>query len=195
MAKRLFLLLISSLIEVALGVNYLSATDTIKTKTPGFDAVETILEPEIIDNNNTSASIEPAVFTNFQEYVVPAPRNYTVTVVTGSIIGDGLSYSDIYRTGKFIYAHNSSNLFGSLSSLNYGDVFTITEGGTTRSYQVMDKVVYEKAENGYLNGSKAVTKAVEYEANGYDISMMTCFGTMYGNGDASHRLVLFANAV
>ena len=59
----------------------------------------------------------------------------------------------------------------------------------------MDKIVYEKAANGLLNGSKAVTKAVEFEANGYDISMMTCYGTMYGNGDASYRLVLFANAI
>lgn len=195
MAKCLFLLLISSLIEVALGANFLSATDTITTKSPGFDAVETVLEPEIVENNATEVSNEPIVIATDQEYVAPAPRNFTVTVVTGDIMGDGLSYFDIYRTGKFIYAHNSSNLFGSLGSLNYGDVFTITEAGVTRSYRVMDKVVYEKAANGYLNGSRAVTKAVEYEANGYDISMMTCWGTMYGNGDASHRLVLFANAV
>ncbi|MBQ3474446.1 hypothetical protein IJH24_03430 [Candidatus Saccharibacteria bacterium] len=191
MAKRLFLLLISSLIEVTLGVNFLSATDTVVTKTPGFEAVETVLEPEIEENIVEETSSE-AVYT----YVAPAPApiNYTVTSVTSEIV-EYPSYYDIYRTGKFLYAHNSSNLFGSIGYLNRGDVFTITECGVARSYRVMDKIVYEKAANGLLNGSKAVTKAVEFEANGYDISMMTCYGTMYGNGDASHRLVLFANAI
>ena len=27
----------------------------------------------------------------------------------------------------------------------------------------------------------------------YDLALMTCYGTSYGNGDASHRLVVFAN--
>ncbi|MBQ3464968.1 hypothetical protein IJH15_01965 [Candidatus Saccharibacteria bacterium] len=190
MAKRLFLLLISSLIEVVFGANILSATDIVLTKTPGYDAVETVIEPEIEKPIIEEVSSEPAVV-----YYAPVlPKNYTITSVTSEIV-EYPSYYDIYRTGKFIYAHNSSNLFGSLSYLNYGEIFTITEGGVTRSYRVMDKVVYEKAANGLLNGSKAVTKEVEYNANGYDISMMTCYGTMYGNGDASHRLVLFANAI
>ena len=59
---------------------------------------------------------------------------------------------------------------------------------------MMDKAVYEKAENGYLNGSRSLTKAVEIGANGYDISIMTCSGTMYRNGDVSRRLLVFANA-
>ncbi len=190
MAKRLFLLLISSLIEVVFGANILSATDIVLTKTPGYDAVETVIEPEIEEPIIEEVSSEQVV-----EYYAPViPKNYTVTSVTSEIV-EYPSYYDIYRTGKFIYAHNSSNLFGSLGYLNYGEIFTITEGGVTRSYRVMDKVIYEKAANGLLNGSKAVTKEVEYNANGYDISMMTCYGMMYGNGDASHRLVLFANAI
>ena len=189
MGKRLFLLLILNIIGMLLRADFLSATDTIETKAPGFEAVQTIVEPEIVENIVETPS---NVFT----YVAPVRmKNYNVTVVSDSIIGSGLSYHDVYRTGKFIYAHNSSNLFGNLKSLNVGEDFTITEGGVLRHYRVMDKVVYEKAANGLLNSSKAVTKEVEYNANGYDISMMTCAGTAYGNGDASHRLVIFANAV
>ena len=189
MGKRLFLLLILNIIGMLLGADFLSATDTIETKAPGFEAVQTIVEPEIVENIVETPS-------NVVTYVAPVRmKNYTVTVVSDSIVSSGLSYHDVYRTGKFIYAHNSSNLFGNLKFLNIGEDFTITESGVLRHYRVMDKVVYEKSANGLLNGSKAVTKEVEYNANGYDISMMTCSGTAYGNGDASHRLVIFANAV
>ena len=196
MAKSLFLLLISNIVGITLGFNYLSATDTIQTKTPGFDAVQTEIIPEIVENTPPQPSIVETA-----PVVLPAPVytptyvNYNVTIVTDQLVIDGLSYSDIYRTGKFIYGHNTYNLLGNLPSLKHNEIFTINEGGVTRQYRVIDSNIYEKAANGYLNGSKAVTKQVEIYANGYDISIMTCYGTPYGNGDASHRYVLFANAV
>lgn len=203
MAKSLFLLLISNIIGIAFGFNYLSATDTIQARTPGFDATQTEIIPEIVENVSVQAStveVAPVVSTAVTVVAplpVPAPSyvNYNVTIVTDKLVIDGLSYSDIYRTGKFIYGHNTYNLLGNLTSLNYGEIFTITEGGITRQYKVVDSNIYEKAANGFLNGSKAITKEVEYNANGYDISIMTCYGTPYGNGDASHRYVIFANAV
>ena len=206
MAKRLFLLLIWSMSIVAFAPEFLSATDLIFAKTPGYEAVETIIEPVVEETKQENIVEEPSIVAAAPVaqvapvapvvYVAPPviPKNYTVTSVTSAIV-EYPSYYDVYRTGKFIYAHNSSNLFGSIPSLNMGEIFTITEGGVTRNYQVMDKVVYAKAANGYLEGSYSLTKEVEIYANGYDISMMTCYGTMYGNGDASHRLVLFANAI
>lgn len=196
MAKGLFLLLMSNIIGLVFGVSFLSATDTVDVKKPGFSAVETIIEKNKVENDFIESSNDSSV-EYLASYSNPVfyPTNYTVTAVTGEIVAYP-SYYDIYRTGKFIYAHNSSGLFGNLNYLEYGEIFTITEGGVTQSYQVMDKVVYEKSlESGLLNGSKSLTKAVEYEANGYDVSIMTCYGTIYGNGDASHRLVVFANAV
>ena len=191
MAKRLFLLLISSLIGVAFKANYLSATDTVLTKVSGYEAVETVIESEILENNvieTSSPSIESVV-----NYAIPVVLNhYTVTNVTSSIV-EYPNYYDIYRTGKFLYAHDMSNLFGNIPYINIGDTVVITEAGVSRNYIVMDKVVYAKID-GLLDGSVKVTKNVEYEANGYDLSMMTCYGTHYGNGDASHRMVLFLNA-
>ena len=190
MAKRLFLLLCVNLMMV-LSPWFLTAADTVSmVGVDDFRAVETVIppepEPELVVASTVVTASAP---------VTPRVVNYIVSVVTDEIVGENLNYSSIYRTGKFIYAHNSSNLFGNLKNLNYDDIFTITEAGVTRTYQVMDKAVYEKAENGYLNGSRSLTKAVEIGANGYDISIMTCSGTMHRNGDASHRLVVFANAV
>lgn len=185
-----FLLLCVNLMMV-LSPWFLTAADTVSVV--GVDdsrAVETVIPPEPEPESVVASTVVTA-----SALVTPRVVNYTVSVVTDEIVGENLNYSSIYRTGKFIYAQNSSNLFGNLKNLNYDDIFTITEAGVTRTYQVMDKAVYEKAENGYLNGSRSLTKAVEISANGYDISIMTCSGTMYRNGDAPHRLVVFANAV
>ena len=194
MAKSLFLLLISNILGLTFGASFLSATDTILPEAPGYDAVQTVTMPEIDENIIEEPSSEPFFEEHYAEAVF-LPTNFTVTVATGEIV-EYPSYYDVYRTGKFIYAHNTSGLFANLPYLKYGEIFTITEGGLTQSYQVMDIGIYEKSQaNGLLNGSRAVTKAVEFEANGYDVSMMTCYGTMFGNGDASHRLVVFANAI
>ena len=203
MAKRLFLLLFVSLIGVISTPSFLTATDSVDViRVDDSKAVETVIPPEPEPEPEPEPAPEPE-----PEPVAAAPaagvaetkrvRNYNVTIVKAAkdIVATNLSYYDIYRSGKFIYAHNSANLLGNLGSLSYGEIFTITEFGVTRSYQVMDKVVYEKAANGYLNGSIDLTKDVEWYANGYDISMMTCYGTVYGNGDASHRLVVFANEI
>ena len=71
----------------------------------------------------------------------------------------------------------------------------------TTNYQVAERVIFEKnRDNGRLqiggNGNymRGVADA-KYGGIQYSISLMTCSGTSYGNGDASHRLVLFANRI
>lgn len=199
MAKRLFLL--ACLIGLSLVPKFLTATDMVNVvRINDSKAVETVPLPEPEPEPEPESELTPVIAkapVAGMTMAVATPKmvNYDVTIVTDKIVAKNLSYSDIYRTGKFIYGHNSSNLFGNLKYLNIGDVFTITEFGVVQKYRVMDKVIYEKAGNGYLNGSKSLTKEVEFNANGYNVSIMTCSGTAYGNGDASHRLVLFANAV
>ena len=48
--------------------------------------------------------------------------------------------------------------------------------------------------NGFGDYMYAVSLAV-FDGVQYDMALMTCYGTSYGNGDASHRLVIFANMI
>ena len=199
MAKRLFLLFITSIIGVVLTPGFLMATDEVSVT--GLDnngVVETIALP---DPEPEPEPVVKPVVTKAPSAgvpstpVTPVVKNYNVTIVTEEIVGSNLSYSDIYRTGKFIYAHNTAGLLGNLPTLANGEVFTITEGGVTRSYKVAFGRLYEKASNGYLNGSRDVTYDVEIDALGHSLSLMTCAGTPLGHGDATHRYVVFADAL
>ncbi len=129
-----------------------------------------------------------------------------------SIAGRSLEFVDVANTGvdsgnhvnrynsKFFYGHNSANVFRPLYNVGVGDTFSVTENDTTKNYQVKAVAIYEKV-NDYtlrLNGQElkmSVVARARYSGVNYDISVMTCYGTSYGNGDASHRLVLFANAI
>ena len=111
----------------------------------------------------------------------------------------------------FLYGHNTANVFGGLSGMNIGDYFTITLGGQTRTYQVINRdlqtkshfegdVIRKTVVSGVtvltkMKMMKAITAYGEYNGGHYDYILMTCAGTSYGNGDASHRLILMANEV
>ena len=102
---------------------------------------------------------------------------------------------------RFLYGHNLAGVFGGLAELGVGSTFSVTYGGATTEYQVSNVVIFEKnAENGLLqidgfgDYMYSVAAAV-YNGVQYDMALMTCYGTSYGNGDASHRLVIFANAI
>lgn len=198
MGKRLFLFISICALMVVMLPRFLTACDEVAlTGVDDSSAVLTTPDPEsepVFEPIMTAASYRvPSA--GAAPVVAPTLTNYTVSIVTGEIVADNLSYNAIYRTGKFIYGHNSSNLLGNLGNLDVGDIFTITENGTVGTYRVADKVLYEKAANGYLDGSFSLTYDVEVNASGHSVSLMTCAGTSYGNGDASHRLVVFADQV
>ncbi|MBR3248888.1 hypothetical protein IKF89_02570 [Candidatus Saccharibacteria bacterium] len=195
MARRLFLLLFSAVMGITVMPDMLASADSFELTGANFREVETVPLPEP----------EPEVATTAipVAYEVPVSVsqqvNYTVTAYSGEILADGLSYSDIYKTGNLVYGHNSANLLGNLGSLGVGSEFTITEGGVARAYQVANVVLFEKNDgklqlNGQGSFMKAVAGAKFYGAQ-YDVAVMTCAGTAFGNGDASHRLVVFANAI
>lgn len=130
----------------------------------------------------------------------PAPVNYTVTKFVNSkdeyvALASNLSYSDIYRYQKLIYGHNSARLLGNLSARYIGETFTITEAGETKTYRVADIQLYEKTADGRLNGTPRLMNKIARTALGHDVAMMTCAGTPDGKGGASHRLVVFADAM
>ena len=204
MAKRLFLLLIISLIGVISTPKFLAASDSAKVTNLNTDkVVETVIppepEPEPEPEPAYASYVKPAtLYAVSYEEPKPAVQNYTVTTYIGSVneyvnTASNLSYSSIYKYNKMIYGHNTGNLLGSLAYRYIGETITITEGGVARSYEVAAIRTYAKTSDGNLEGDPHLMAKIANTALGYDVALLTCSGTSYGNGDASHRLVVFAN--
>ena len=213
MRKFFILPLFSLLLSPLLVTNSLSAADDgVFFNTPKAGIVK-IIEPVE----------QPAVKENTKQNVVKTPVNAKTTPVTRvvaptttntiTITGKTLSITDVSNTttdaknhvnkygDKFLYGHNTSGVFGNLKQLSEGDTFSVTYNNVLTSYKIEKIVIFEKnAENGKLqldgsgNYMLSVSKA-KFGIKAYDLSIMTCHGTSYGNGDASHRLVIFANRI
>ena len=200
MAKRLFLLItamIASLLAIVTGPEFLTATDTVAvTGLSNKGVVETIPLPEPEPEPVVTTVVAKAPVAGVAKAApAPAVQNYTVTIFSGQMVVHDLSYGDIYKTGKLVYGHNTGTLLGSLHSLGVGQTFTVTEGGAVTTYRVSDRVLYEKTADGYLNHNKGLMGSIMRTAMGHGVALMTCAGTSYGNGDASHRLVIYGDAV
>ncbi len=211
MAKRLFLLLISSFIGVINAPSFLIADNSFTVKQPEFNAVNTVeIEKPVIETNEVKTVVTANTQATPVVKAVPAPvvpansiaiagRNLTVVDVASTAVDSG---NHVNRYGsRFLYGHNTGAVFGGLVNLGVGSSFTVTLNGVTTNYQVRRVVIFEKNTangrlqiNGEGNYMRPVANAT-FEGAQYDLSLMTCYGTSYGNGDASHRLVLFADAI
>ena len=218
MAKRLFLLLIPILL--CLVPEFLMATDSVElTRISDARTVETVVlpepEPEPVAKVESQATVTPtasqpamtARSTTAATPVAKAPVsgsaavsaapvvvNYTVTRYIGSAkeyndTAYNLSYGDIYKFRKMIYGHNTGNLLGSLRSRYVGETITVTEGGVTKNYRVASVSTYTRDEV-----AKLMNK-IANSAMGHDVALLTCAGNSLGNGDATHRLVVLADAL
>ena len=212
MARRLFLLLFSAFIGIIASPEILMASDSftlaglnntgitetvpIVEKAPVVEEVS-VVEKAAAEVASSGATVVPAPA---PVYVVPQMANYTVSFYINSV-GEytetyrNLSYSGIYKFRKMIYGHNTGNLLGSLANRYVGETFTITEGGVAKNYQVAAIQIYRKTEDGNLETDRGLMTRIANTALGYDVALLTCHGASYGNGDASHRLVVFANAI
>lgn len=222
MAKRLFLLFITALIGIIVSPGFLADGDVLIAKGSTIDdakTIEKIVAPEksteeITDHMVGATKASYARSTSTASYAIARSDSIsiggrTIPMVQSSDTGY-VSDSAANRYGnKFIYAHNSANLFGVLYNSWVGQRFSVTVDGVTTNYVVAKIVVYEKNEaNGLLqlNGKgdymRSVTNAIKKDIdassqvtlNHYDLSLMTCYGTMLGGGRATHRLVIFAYA-
>ena len=125
--------------------------------------------------------------------------NYTITQKTASIVASPSNY-DIYKTGKLVYAHNDPSLMFSALSLRAGSVFTITENGITKTYQVAETEIFAKSDLQALapgtkhNYMSEVAFSAENPNTGktHNIALMTCYERIRG---AAHRFVVFANEI
>lgn len=92
--------------------------------------------------------------------------------------------------GRFLFAHNYSWLFGGLANLYSGYTFSTNIYGTTHNYRVA-YVITVPNDAALANNMNDIAKA-KYNGVQYSLSLMTCAGTSYGNGNASHRTLVFA---
>lgn len=220
--KRLFLLLIICLTEVIINPNYLAADKVILGAAPDFNAVETVIEKPAaksapVVSGGTRLVSAASVNSVPVVHVSVAPQN--AILISGKTIqieqSGNTNYVSNYNANrygeKFIYGHNSANIFGVLYGAYVGQNFTVYTGGIMHNYVVSKVVVYEKNEangllqlNGKGNYMGAVSNAIEksidpvtgqVSTKPYSLALMTCYGTMLGGGRATHRLVVFANEV
>lgn len=211
MAKRLFLLLFAGFLGIINSPVILSAAEEVPlTDLNPAKIVETVPlpepEPEVAVKDEVAVAynyaLEDESGSDYQEEVMEVAEasplvNYNVTYYVGSKqeyqdLALNLSYSHIYKFRNMIYGHNTWGLLGNLVYRYVGEEFTITEGGVTRMYRVADKQVYNKLDNGKLEGI-----SMNYISNGggHSVALLTCHGVSYGNGDASQRLVVYADEI
>lgn len=223
MAKRLFLLLILSLLGVINASVFLTATDTVELA--GLDEAKIVETAPLPEPEPSAKVVVPVAYgaTNsgspasvVNETANSVAPTFDVVVAPGNTIaiaGRILEVVDVADTtidsgghvnkygDKFLYGHNSTEVFGGLVNLGVGNIFTVSYGGVSRNYQVAKIVIFEKdlaTGKLQLDGAGNYMRSIINARSGniwYDLSLMTCYGTSYGNGDASHRLVIFANAI
>ena len=208
MGKRLFLLLICSLLGIVNAPDILTASDMAPVAgLSNVGVVETVPlpEPEPEPVIVTAAVSRPQV-----TYTAPAVQPVEVAPANSiSIAGRVIPVVDVADTAvdagnhvnkygaKFLYGHNTSAVFGNLTSVGVGNVFTVAYNGTSRNYQVQEVQIFEKTSPTQLSvdGRDYRMSFIANGKNRYDLVLMTCYGTMLGGGDATHRYVVFANAV
>lgn len=130
----------------------------------------------------------------------------TICLSSTNSTGGSLSYSHAYifnnssynSYNQYIFGHNSSNIFGNLAGLPIGTTFSVTVNGQTSNYRVSLKEVvcdYSNPSHPCSNYSEPVLNmhdAVYPSRKGANLAIMTCAGASIGNGDATHRLLVYA---
>ena len=200
MVKKVCLLFIACLATILMSPSILTATDHVAmTGVNDAKAVETVPLPEPEPEPVVAVTKAPAAGLA-KAPAAPVIQNYTVTTYIGSVDAyvasyANLSYSAIYKYHKMIYGHNTASLLGSLANRYVGETITITEGGVARNYRVSAKVYYNKTADGYLNGDPYLMNNIADTAMGHSVALLTCAGQMLGGGDATQRLVIYADAI
>ena len=210
MAKGLFLFIISALMTFVWTPEVLMADDFNLKKMPNFDDVETIVEikpaESVVEPAKTQVVATPHVVAVSRPAAQPVMQTTAPTYTnTFSINGKNLQLVNVStpainagdhvnRYSNMFYGHNSAGVFAGIGSASE---FSVMENGVMSKYRVMEQQIFEKysATHLSLNGQVYSMASLANRAWGYDVIVVTCAGQSLGNGDATHRLVLFANKV
>ena len=219
MLKKILIILFSAFMGIIGNPEILMASDSVVvTGLDNAGVVETIV-PEVVEPENVKQSEVVVTKPETRATVTVAPARPVVAASSTpsvpanniQIAGKTLEIVDVDSTlvdsgnhvnkfgSKFLYGHNSSAVFRGLYNMVVGNTFKVTYGGVTKTYRVAKVVIFEKNGNllqidGSGNYMMSVSKA-KFQGTAHDLSIMTCYGTPYGNGDASHRLVIFADEI
>jgi hypothetical protein len=201
-------IMISSTRNVKADISTEVITNTDSSEIASLDSYDEALNTEIAATAKTTVktSVKATVKTSVKA-TSTAYHNYNVTKSYDTVIKSP-SYQDIYRSNKLVYGHNSSNLLGSAKALGVDSTFTLTENGITATYKVADVAIFQKLDDytlGYCtSGYNDCTGSTYYMSTfqnatfmgkTYSVALFTCDGTSLGNGDATHRRVVFAYEV
>ena len=172
---------------------------------PTLSKLDTLSAENITEITDTAKITTPVAKKSSARTAASTTPNYQVTPI-GSIVSKGLSYSQIYKTNKFVYGHD--NLLGGIKSFQPGSIFTITENGTATTYQVQDTRIFAKTSDTTLELCKSgfddctggtyyisTLANATFKGRSYDLTLFTCDGTSLGGGDATHRRVVFATRI
>lgn len=121
---------------------------------------------------------------------------YEIPIYGSSIANNQLQtpYSAAAMYNKMIYGHRTT-VFGGVTALGNGSTFTVTMNGTTSTYRV---VGFKDLTVAQANANAASLYNATYQSylyGSYDLTLMTCTGTINADGTASHRRVVFAKRV
>lgn len=217
MFKKTLIILLSSFLGIVGSPDFLLASDDVDVvdldqakvvqtiipepepepePTPAPAPVNTTVNRPVARISTAPAVSAPAAPSNHLDI---AGRSLTVEYTNSTAVNAGNVVK--FFNNRFLYGHNSGAVFGFLPSVGVGQTFSLTYNGVVTTYRVTNKVEYAKTSSTTL-GIGSTNYKMGHVANGYDpnevrhsIVIMTCSGTSYGNGDASHRLVLFADAI
>ena len=195
---------------------------SLNLQTPTIDATPDRVDFAAFDEMSLADTLdlpERAPDVNISDtYTAPAVRSYTSTTTSYSSETRTNSISILGRTidifvssdtrinagsmvaryingskyrGQFYYGHNSAQVFGGLANLSVGSTFTINLDGTDYHYRIA-KIETVANDDTLASNMKKVASGKDYNGTQYDVTLMTCAGTPYGNGNATHRTIVYA---
>ena len=203
MFKKTLILLLSSFFTIAGAPEFLIASEDVEVNSINNANIVQTVVPEPV-KTVVSTPVTRTTKTTVAKAAAPKPAANRLNIAGRSLTVEyspntGVDAGRVVKfyNNKFLYGHNSAGVFGFLPSVGVGTVFSLTYNGVTTNYRVMEKVEYAKSSPTTLNlnGRDYSMAYIAKGMNKYSLTLMTCSGRSLGGGDATHRLVLYANAI